>query len=195
MPAGDQYLPTVLSELEKRGLLLASDPALPNITAMVIGEPVKGPSLGHPLARAALDVISQIEKHKDVIWTTLVNGKVTFIHRKLWAPFLGVALARQAWQSDGLSKSARALLKSVDEGANDRSGDKQSVGELESRLLIRVYNIKNERAQQEQRIENWRSFLLKSGLEGPFPAPEEAKALLEKTIEGFTARFPWQPSQ
>ena len=55
MPAGDPYMQPVLAELEKRGLLLASDAALPNITTLVTGEPVKGPSWGHPQARAALD--------------------------------------------------------------------------------------------------------------------------------------------
>jgi hypothetical protein len=191
MPAADPHLSTVLTELEARGLLLASDATLPNVTTLITGEPVKGSSWGHPLARAVNEVIRALEQHEDVIWAPLINGKATFLHRKLWPAFLGVALGRQTWQVDGLSKGARMLLKSLDEGSLDRSGDKQAVAELEARLLIRSYTIVNDRAQKEQRLETWRAWMLRRGIEGPFPAPEEAKALLLKPLEGFDFSVPW----
>lgn len=191
MPAADAHLSTVLAELETRGLLLASDAVLPNVTTIITGEPVKGSSWGHPLARAVNETIRALEQHADVVWAPLINGKVTFVHRKLWPALLGVALGRQTWQMDGLSKSARMLLKSLDDGSLDRSGDKQAIGELESRLLIRSYTIVNDRAQKEQRLETWRTWMLRKGVEGPFPASDEAKAMLLKPLEGHTFAVPW----
>lgn len=191
MPAADPHLAAVLKELETRGLLLASDAVLPNVTTLITGEPVKGGSWGHPLARAVNEVIRALEQHADVIWAPLVNGKATFVHRRLWGAFLGLALGRQTWQMDGLSKGGRMLLKSLDDGSLDRSGDKQAIAELEARLLIRSYTIMNDRGQKELRLETWRSWMLRHGIEGPFPSPEEAKAELAKPLAGHTVAMPW----
>ena len=65
--------------------------------------------------------LGQFEDHRDVMFTKLISGKVTFVHRKLWPEIFAIGTARAPWQMKGLSKSARSLLEMIDEQGSLRT--------------------------------------------------------------------------
>src|SRR5262245_35006595 len=105
---------TVLAELAREGLLLESDSCLPSVTSLVAGAPVRGSWWGHRRGRAIYAVLQALADDGEVLFTKLVGGKVTLVHRRLWPALVGVALARAPWQLRGLTEPARRLLARVE---------------------------------------------------------------------------------
>ena len=89
----------VLSQLERTGLLLLSDSAIPSLVQLVVGQPVRGSWWGHPQGHAIYALSARLGDHEDVLIVKLVGGKVTFVHRKLWPALLAVARSGEPWQS------------------------------------------------------------------------------------------------
>src|SRR5262249_53738019 len=91
-----------LKFIEKHGVVLASarGPVL-SIAQEVAGEPIVGSWWAHPKGRAIFAALSEIDDAFEVRCFKLVDGKVTFVHRRVW-PAL-VRLAR-----DGLIALDRA---------------------------------------------------------------------------------------
>lgn len=82
----------VMATLIEHGMLLESARGpLPSAAEMVAGEPIKGSWWGHPRGHAIFDALNALDASPDVVRLRLVNGKVTLVHRRLWA-----ALARAA---------------------------------------------------------------------------------------------------
>jgi hypothetical protein len=48
----------------------------------------------------------------------LISGKITFVHRKLWQKLVAVGSAREGWQIDKLSPSAKLLLRQLDKNGS-----------------------------------------------------------------------------
>ena len=108
-------LEAVIAELETNGLLLKTDPKLPNVCAIVAGEPVRGSWWSHAKSHQMFHVLTELASHCDVLTAKLISGKDTFVHRSLWSAFLAVAMSREPWQFAALDAKARALLKQVEE--------------------------------------------------------------------------------
>jgi hypothetical protein len=90
-----------LGFVEKHGVVLASARGpVPSIAAEVAGEPIVGSWWAHPKGKAIFAALSQLDDELDVRCFKLVDGKVTFVHRRMW-PAL-VRLAR-----DGVLAAAR----------------------------------------------------------------------------------------
>ena len=88
------------------GLLLLQDRAFPSAATLVIGEPASGSWWAHPRSHEIFRCVRAISGHPDVLVTKLLDGKVTFVHRRLWPALLAVATAREEWQEAGLSHDA-----------------------------------------------------------------------------------------
>ena len=87
--------------VEKYGVVLASARGpVPSIAEQVAGEPIVGSWWAHPKGKAIFAALSELDDSDDVRCFKLVDGKVTFVHRRMWP-----ALARLA--SDGLLAAAR----------------------------------------------------------------------------------------
>jgi hypothetical protein len=71
--------------LEHGALLESAKGPVPNVAELVVGEPITGSWWGHPDSHAVFDEINALADHPDVLRTRLVNGKVTLVHRRLWA--------------------------------------------------------------------------------------------------------------
>jgi hypothetical protein len=81
-----------LTVLAEHGMLLESARGpLPNVAEMVAGEPIRGSWWGHPASHAIFGVVNTLAESPDVVRTRLVNGRVTLIHRRVWAPLVRVA--------------------------------------------------------------------------------------------------------
>ena len=99
-------LARALAFVRKHGVVLeaASGPA-PSLAEFVAGEPVGGNWWAHPKGREIFAVTRAIREHDDVLVCRLVDGKVTFVHRRLWP-----ALVRAA---DRLGATRLARLREV----------------------------------------------------------------------------------
>jgi len=82
----------VMATLIEHGMLLESARGpLPSAAEIVAGEPIKGSWWGHPRGHDIYAALNALDESPDVVRLRLVNGKVTLVHRRLWA-----ALARAA---------------------------------------------------------------------------------------------------
>ena len=74
----------------RHGVVLASAKgSVPNLAEAVAGEPIRGSWWGHPKGQEIFQALNAVDASPDVLTFRLVDGKVTFVHRRLWA-----ALAR-----------------------------------------------------------------------------------------------------
>lgn len=87
--------------VERHGVVLASARGpVPSVAEAVAGQPIVGSWWAHPKGKAIFAALSELDDSDDVRCFKLVDGKVTFVHRRMWP-----ALARLA--SDGLLAAAR----------------------------------------------------------------------------------------
>lgn len=71
--------------VEKHGIVLASAKGpVPCVAEAVAGEPIVGSWWAHPKGKAIFAALSAIDDSSDVRCFKLVDGKVTFAHRKTW---------------------------------------------------------------------------------------------------------------
>jgi len=90
-----------LAFVERHGVVLASARGpVPSVAEAVAGQPIIGSWWAHPRGKAIFAALSEIDDADDVRCFKLVDGKVTFVHRRMWP-----ALARLA--SDGILAAAR----------------------------------------------------------------------------------------
>ena len=76
--------------LARWGLLLLSDARYPSLASVIAGAPVRGSWWGHPKGRAIFNASCALERDAEA--PKLVNGKVTFVHRRLWPALAGAGL-------------------------------------------------------------------------------------------------------
>jgi hypothetical protein len=66
---------------------------VPSVAEAIAGEPIIGSWWSHAKAQVIFDALSEIDDDVDIRCFRLVDGKVTFVHRRMW-PAL-VRLARE----------------------------------------------------------------------------------------------------
>ena len=87
--------------VEQHGVVLASARGpVPCVAEAVAGQPIVGSWWAHPKGKAIFTALSELDDSDDVRCFKLVDGKVTFVHRRVWP-----ALARLA--SDGVIAAGR----------------------------------------------------------------------------------------
>ena len=162
-----------LEILKKEGLLLTQDRTFPNVVAIVTGETLRGSWWAHPRCHEIFACLKAIAADPDVMVTKLIQGKVTFVHRRLWKAVLSVAMARDRWQTEGLSREAGALLEQVErEGTVQTSGPPSA--ELEQRLLVHGDQIHTESGKHKTRLETWPAWAKRCGCEPAGPSSSAA---------------------
>ncbi len=170
----------ILSELERRGILLLQDRKVPSLVSILAGEAVKGSWWAHPKAHRIFRCLREVGESPDVLATKLVAGKVTLVHRRLWPALLAAAASREAWQLDGLSKEARRLLRRVEtEGSLVASGS--GVKELERRLLVVTREEHTESGAHRMVVETWEAWAKAAKVRANL-SPLEGRLLLEKAV-------------
>jgi hypothetical protein len=183
-----------LAHLALHGLLMKADTRLPSVTTVVAGAPVRGSWWSHPLAHTIFFALRDLADHRDVLLVKLVDGKDTFIHRRLWAEVAAIALAEEPWQTRRLSAEAGKLLWRVHaEGSLECEGPAARL--IETRLLVHGMQMHSHEGRHRKRLETWQLWAARSGLSlHDLPSVGEAKRTLEAVWPG--AGWPWpQASQ
>jgi hypothetical protein len=81
-----------ISFIKKHGVVLASAKGpVPRLTEAIVNEPIKGSWWAHPRSHQIFSVLQAVTRSEDVLVCRLVDGKVTFIHRRLWPALVRVA--------------------------------------------------------------------------------------------------------
>ena len=169
--------------LEKHGLLLLADNARPALAQTIAGGPIRGSWWGHPKGHAIFDASCALQEHPDVLVAKVVDGKVTFVHRRLWPAFLGLATSRAAWQMDGLGPDAIGLLARAD--VEDVRGDDKILRLLAQRWLLDVFEVHAENSGRHVKV--GRSWARWASDRSPGPAlpPDVAHAELQRAVAGL----------
>jgi hypothetical protein len=64
---------------------------VPNLVEFIAGEPVKGNWWSHPDAHRIFALTRSVRDSPDVLTCRVVNGKVTFVHRRVWPALVRLA--------------------------------------------------------------------------------------------------------
>src|SRR5262245_48618753 len=157
--------------LERWGLLLLQDARLPSLATLVAGEVVKGSWWGHARGADIFRVVGALED--EVLTAKLIDGKVTFLHRRLWALLAGVGRAREPWQMEGLPPPSRRLLTRVNrEGRVRASG--AAAKDLDERVLCACKQVHTESGAHAIELTDWSAFARARTL-GRLPRPRAAR--------------------
>ncbi|MDB4965113.1 MAG: hypothetical protein JWN44_802 [Myxococcales bacterium] len=84
-----------LAFVARHGVVLQSahHPTIPSLAAHVAGERIKGSWWAHPKSHDIFAALVELSGSPDVVSTRLVDGKVTLVHRRLWAALATLAHA------------------------------------------------------------------------------------------------------
>ena len=82
----------VASFVRKHGIVLESAAGpVPSVAAAIAGEPIRGSWWSHPRSHEIFELTQGIRNRDDILVCRLVNGKVTFVHRRLWPALVRAA--------------------------------------------------------------------------------------------------------
>jgi hypothetical protein len=99
----------------------------------VAGEPVHGSWWGHPSGRAIFNALAALREDTDVFLCKLLDGKQTYVHRRLWPALLRLQAEASLWPP--LSAEARRLLVRVEQRRSVRATGRARL-ELERSLRV-----------------------------------------------------------
>ena len=78
--------------VEKHGVVLASAKGpVPNLAEAIAGEPIRGSWWGHPKGQQIFRALSALDGSNDVRCFRLIDGKITFVHRRLFPALVRLA--------------------------------------------------------------------------------------------------------
>ncbi len=78
--------------VRKHGVVLeAADGPVPSLAEAIAGEPVRGSWWAHPRRHEIFVLTRAVRASEEVLVCRLVDGKVTYVHRRLWAPLARAA--------------------------------------------------------------------------------------------------------
>lgn len=81
-----------LAFVSKHGVVLMSARGpVPNLVEAIAGEPIRGSWWSHPDSHQIYAVIEAVKDSDQVLVCRLVDGKVTFVHRRLWPALVRLA--------------------------------------------------------------------------------------------------------
>lgn len=134
------------------------------------------------------------------MFTKLISGKVTLVHRKLWPDIFAIGVARAPWQMKSLSRSASSLLEMIDQQGSIRTdaiawpksaaakpGD--AARELEKKLLVHSGQFHTETGAHAKLLETWKLWAKRVGFTAAAIPAEEARRKLEGKSEKRTSNL------
>ena len=78
--------------VEQHGVVLqAARTPLPSLAEVIAGEPIRGSWWGHPKGKEIFRVAEAVCDSPDILVCKLVQGKITYVHRRLWPALVKLA--------------------------------------------------------------------------------------------------------
>jgi hypothetical protein len=194
-------LAEVESALERYGLLLEHDKLLPSVTRIVAGEPIAGSWWGHPLGHQIYALLGELEQRSGALSTKIINGKVTYVHPRLWPAFLAVAAAEPEARVARVSQQAAELYACVQQHGPMRADAEQlprsfteatgkarqgelskAIRALEARLLVHGDSLHTESGAHVKVLRTWPQWCSERSVRAPALAFADAKASLDEAL-------------
>jgi hypothetical protein len=92
MAAASMTRNRVFASLKREGVMLEScHGPVPNLVECIAGEPVKGHWWSHPQSHRIFALTRSVRASPDVLTCRVINGKVTFVHRRIWPALVRLA--------------------------------------------------------------------------------------------------------
>lgn len=196
--------------LERYGLLLEHDKELPSVTSLVAGEPISGSWWGHKLGHFIYDLLGKLEERSGGLATKIIDGKVTWVHRRLWPAFLAVAEDPDPARRKGLSAEALALMACVERNGPVRADAdvmpaalsrgremQKAIRALEARLLLYSDSLHTESGAHVKVLQTWPQWRKAHGVPAAQLTVSDAKAELDRALAALCvgtarkAKVPW----
>lgn len=81
-----------LSFVQKHGVVLqAARGPVPSLAEFIAGGPIKGSWWAHSKSHRIFELATVVSDHPDVLVCKLIEGKVTYVHRRLWPALVKLA--------------------------------------------------------------------------------------------------------
>jgi hypothetical protein len=81
-----------LAFVERHGIVLQSARGpVPSLAEEIAGGPIRGSWWGHPRGRQIFQLIEAVRESQDVLVCKLIDGKITYVHRRLWPALVKLA--------------------------------------------------------------------------------------------------------
>lgn len=81
-----------LAFIKEHGVVLESGRgSVPSLSQAVAGESISGSWWGHPKARAIFRTTRAVRDSADILVCRLIDGKITYVHRRLWPALVRLA--------------------------------------------------------------------------------------------------------
>ena len=81
-----------LAFVERHGVVLqAARGPVPSLAEKIAGEPIRGSWWGHAKGKEIFRLAESVSENPDVLVCTLVDDKVTYVHRRLWPALVRLA--------------------------------------------------------------------------------------------------------
>jgi hypothetical protein len=91
-----------LAFVERHGIVLqAAHGPLPNLAEAIVGGAIRGSWWGHPKGKEIFRTVKAVCESPDVLVCKLVEGKITYVHRRLWPALIKLA---SRFRKDQLAK-------------------------------------------------------------------------------------------
>jgi hypothetical protein len=81
-----------LAFVERHGIVLqAARGSLPNLAETIAGGAIRGSWWGHPKGKEIFHAVKTIGASPNVLVCKLAEGKITYVHRRLWPALIKLA--------------------------------------------------------------------------------------------------------
>jgi hypothetical protein len=81
-----------LAFVERHGIVLQAAPGpVPSLAETIVGGPIRGSWWGHAKGQEIFRVAEAVSASPDVLVCKLIDGKVTYVHRRLWPALVRLA--------------------------------------------------------------------------------------------------------
>jgi hypothetical protein len=107
-----------LAFIRQQGIVLqAAHGPVPNLAEEIAGGPIKGSWWAHPKSHEIFRVVRSVSESPDVLVCKLIDGKITYVHRRLWPALVKLATRfpqnslAKVW--DEHSKSGAHISRSI----------------------------------------------------------------------------------
>lgn len=98
--------------MKKHGITVeAARAVVPSLVQFVAGNPLRGSWWAHPKGKEIFQLSRAIRSSPDVLVCRLVDGKITYVHRRMWPALISLA--------GRFSKPRLAALKEVHTSAGE----------------------------------------------------------------------------
>ena len=94
-----------LAFIAENGVVLESARGpVPSLVGEIAGEPIQGSWWGHPLSHTIYATVSALRDHPAILVCRLVDGKVSFVHERLWPALARLAPELADWRIAAVSE-------------------------------------------------------------------------------------------